>query len=234
MLVCYPAYSEEEYSLRTKEIRSLGIHSLFVVGGRSTINGISICGKGCVGLVLQARTERDQLALKIRRTDADRASMENEAILQQIANGAGVGPQYMAHTKNLLAMEYIEGRTIIEWIENASADQFRKVAKAVLEQCFALDKVGLDHGELSRLGRHVIVSSNDTPYIIDFESASMQRKTINVSSAAQSLFLYGIVAARAKKIVPQVDRDMAVACLQRYKRVRDRDSFEKLLDFLAI
>lgn len=233
-LICYPQFSEEEHRKRLKEIDSLGVGSLVLGDGGSTVNGISICGKGCVGLVFQARMAADSVALKIRRTDADRQSMDNEARLQQIANSTGVGPRYIGHSENLIAMEFISGQSIMEWIGNATTAQFRKVARSVLEQCFKLDKVGLDHGELSRLGRHVIVTDDDTPYIIDFESASLSRKTINVSSASQSLFLYGSIAAHSKRIRQEVDTEKAITAIRKYKQVRTRESFDELVTILAI
>jgi putative serine/threonine protein kinase len=198
------------------------------------VNGIPICGKGCVGLVLKARIGDDLIELKIRRTDADRGSMENEVRLHRLANSAGVGPQYIGHSENMFAMEFVPGQSVIRWIEGASASQFCSVARSVIEQCFLLDRAGIDHGELSRLGRHVIVTENGSPHIIDFESASLVRKTINVSSAAQSLFLFGIVAAKAKKMLPKIDQDRAIAEIRKYKQLRTRESLDELMRILAI
>ena len=79
-------------------------------------------------------------------------------------------------------MEFVTGQRIIDWVGNNKTTKSKKrtVVTAILEQCFSLDAVGLDHGELSRLARHVIVS--DRPSIIDFESASTTRKTCNVTA----------------------------------------------------
>jgi putative serine/threonine protein kinase len=233
-LVCYPRFSEQEYAQRIKEMESLDIGSIIIGDGKSVVNGVSICGKGCVGLVFRARTSHDMVALKIRRIDADRESMENEAGLHKIANEHGVGPRYLGHTKNLISMEFVAGKTIIEWISTATSDQFRKIARSVLEQCYILDRVGLDHGELSRLGRHVIVSENDIPYVIDFESASSLRRTINVSAATQSMFLFGAVAALAKRIVPEANKEKTIAGIRKYKQLRSRDSFDNLMEILAL
>ena len=109
----------------------------------------------------------------------------------------------------------------------------RSVARAVLEQCFRLDTAGLDHGELSRLARHVIVS--DRSYIIDFESASTTRKTSNVTAAAQSIFLYGTVANRVKKILDNSNREKeAIHALRTYKHSHTRANFEAVLDSLLL
>jgi putative serine/threonine protein kinase len=104
------------------------------------------------------------------------------------------------------------------------------LAVAILEQCFSLDIAGLDHGELSRLTRHVIVS--DRPYIIDFESASTTRKTCNVTAAAQSLLLYGIVANKVKKIMCNTDKERLIQALRTYKHFHTRANFDAILGSL--
>jgi len=57
--------------------------------------------------------------------------------------------------------------------------------KKILEDCYSLDRIGLDHGELSNLSKHVIVGRKIT--VIDFESSSTDRKVSNVTSATQAL-----------------------------------------------
>ena len=233
-LVSYPRFSEADYSQRIAEMKSLGVQALMIGNGRSTVNGHSICGKGCVGLVLQARTLEGVVALKIRRVDADRASMDREASFHRMANAGGVGPLYLGHTENLIMMEFICGQSIIDWVASATKDHFRRTARSILDQCYSLDKIGLDHGELSRLGRHVIVSGDGGACIIDFESASTSRRTSNVTSALQSLVLYGSVAARARKILGQIDTERSIALLRKYKENRTKESFDELLSMLAL
>jgi putative serine/threonine protein kinase len=101
----------------------------------------------------------------------------------------------------------------------------------VLEQCYCLDKAGLDHGELSRLDRHIIIS--DRPCIIDFESASTARKTCNVTAAAQSIFLHGAVAGMVKKML-RADREKALLTLKVYKRDQTRANFDAVLSSLPV
>lgn len=232
-LITYPHYSECEYKDRIIEMESFGITSIILGGGGKTIvNSAHVAGKGCVGIVVKSKAGCKVCALKIRRTDADRKTMDNEARLHKMANSAGVGPILEGYTKNLIAMEYVSGQSIIDWAGNnkATKSKMRTVATAVLEQCFSLDAVGLDHGELSRLARHVIVA--DRPYIIDFESASTIRKTCNVTAAAQSIFLYGIVANKVKKILGNADRQKIIDALRTYKHFHTRANFDAVLDSL--
>jgi putative serine/threonine protein kinase len=190
-----------------------------------------------VGVVLKAKIGGKTCALKVRRIDADRKSMNEEARLHKIANDAGVGPRLEGHTKNLIAMEFIEGQSIVDWVSSATRKQVRGMARSVLEQCYSLDRAGLDHGELNRLDRHVIVGNNNNnnkACIIDFESASTARKTSNITAAAQTIFLSGAVAGQVKKILGEVDRDAALAVLRIYKRDQTDANLQAVLDSLQI
>jgi putative serine/threonine protein kinase len=209
-------------------MESLGVRSI-MLGRRTTSGGSKVAGKGHVGIVLCAKIGSKTCALKIRRVDADRKSMDEEVRLHVIANGAGVGPRIEGHTKNLIAMEFVDGQSIVDWVGDAAKGRLRIMARSVLEQCRNLDAAGLDHGELSRLDRHVIVS--DDPFIIDFESASTNRKTCNVTAAAQSIFLHGAVAGMVKKSL-QADREMALVALRIYKRDQTRANFDAVLESL--
>ena len=231
-LITYPHYSESEYKDRIIDMESLGITSI-ILGGKTIINGSHVAGKGCVGIVVKAKAGNTVCALKIRRTDADRKTMDKEARFHKIANSVEVGPRLEGQTKNIIAMEYVSGQNIVEWVADTKRSRVRSVARAVLEQCFRLDTAGLDHGELSRLARHVIVS--DRSYIIDFESASTTRKTSNVTAAAQSIFLYGTVANRVKKILDNTNREKEVIhALRTYKHSHTRANFEAVLDSLLL
>ncbi|HEX6281003.1 MAG TPA: hypothetical protein VFZ67_02115 [Nitrososphaera sp.] len=231
-LITYPHYSESEYKDRITDMESLGITSI-ILGGKTIVNSSHVAGKGCVGIVVKAKAGSTVCALKIRRTDADRKTMDEEARFHKMANNVGVGPRLEGQTKNLIAMEYIPGQNIVEWVgDTTKKSKMCSVARAILEQCFRLDVAGLDHGELSRLTRHIIVS--DSSYIIDFESASTTRKTSNVTAAAQSIFLYGIVANKVKKILGNTDREKVIHALRSYKHFHTRANFDAVLDSLLI
>ena len=230
-IISYPHFSESEYKDRIIEMESLGITSI-ILGGKTIVNGAHIAGKGCVGIVVKAKSRGEVCALKIRRTDANRETMDNEVHLHKMANSACVGPSLEEQTKNLIVMEFVAGQSIIDWVvsNNVTESKMWTLAVAILEQCFSLDIAGLDHGELSRLTRHVIVS--DRPYIIDFESASTTRKTCNVTAAAQSLLLYGIVANKVKKIMCNTDKERLIQALRTYKHFHTRANFDAILGSL--
>lgn len=224
----YPRIAEQEYAARLLELRELGVDSI-ILGGTTMIGGTPIAGKGCVGLVVKARAQGRLCALKVRRTDANRPDMRDEVKYHAIATGAGVGPKLLGHTSNFILMEFAKGQSIIDWAQgDLQKKQAAAVAKTILEQCFALDRAGLDHGELAHLDRHIIVDGTSAT-IIDFESASTVRRLSNVSSAGQSLFVSGAIAGALARILPH-DRDAAIDALKKYKRDPTRQSLEAVLE----
>jgi putative serine/threonine protein kinase len=231
-IISYPRkINDREYNDRLKELEMIGVSSI-LQAGITKIGRFSILGKGGVGLVVKVeRNDRKTYALKIRRTDANRSSMDREVKLHRIANTAGVGPSIYANTKNFILMEFIDGCNIIGWLNQQSlkADQVRKVVINTLEQCYNLDRAHLDHGELNCLTHHVLISESLNPCIIDFETASIDRKTSNVTAASHSLLLNGRISRKVGKIIGIVERETILRLLRVYKRDQTRQSFDKII-----
>jgi len=125
------------------------------------------------------------------------------------------------------------GVKIIDWLKPArSRDEIVSVARQILEQCFRLDGAGLDHGELSNLNKHVLVGVRVT--IIDFESASTERRVSNVTSVAQWLFVGGPMAQKVRNILGISSTDIVINALRLYKNESVKENFESLLPILGL
>ena len=230
-IISYPNLSVGEYSCRLNEISSFGI-THFLPTGRTRIGKTTIAGKGCVSIVLKVRAKNKIYALKIRRSDANRHTMKREAYLHEIANSSGVGPVLFRSSKNLITMEFIDGLSVVDWInkQDIGADEARNLAVSILEQCYRLDTAQIDHGQLSCLNHHIIVSySNNTANVIDFESSSTQRKPSNVTAAAQSLFVSGPISNRMNQLVKLVQREKIIQLLKTYKWKPTRNNFDDIV-----
>ena len=236
-IISYPQLDNTGYIERINEIQALGV-KFIICGGRSAIGNVAIAGKGCVSLVMRAKSQKnDMYALKIRRLDANRSNMEREVELNKIANSVGIGPEIFGHSKNIILMEFVEGLSIIDWItrdDNAADPKIvLSVLLDILEQCYLLDTIHLDHGQLSYLDRHVIISNSYKVTLIDFESSSTRRRTSNVTCAAQSLLLSGFISRRITDVLfLQKKKERLIEKLQSYKSCQTRASFDELLYLL--
>jgi len=231
-VLCYPRYNAKEAAKRIQELKQLGIKALEFIGEKTAFN-MSVLGKGCVGIVVVARMDSTRTALKIRRVDADRLGMQHEAEMLKIANKVGVGPRLISISENFLLMEFVEGTLLPKWIEKlkgkGTRNRMRQALRGVLEQCWLLDETGLDHGELSRAPKHVVIDRDNKAYIVDFETASIQRRVSNVTSMCQYLFIGSQTAKTIRRKLGKVDQQTLITALKNYKQNRSRENFNKIL-----
>ena len=232
-VLCYPRCEQEEVDRRLKELERLGVQALEFTGKKSVFD-VPVLGKGCVGVVVVAYTNSGRAALKIRRVDADRKGMFHEGEMLRRANNIDVGPKLIEISENFLLMELIEGTHFPEWIESLGEregqSRVRLVLKDVLEQCYRLDEAGLDHGELSNAPKHILVDADDRPFLVDFETASINRRVSNVTSVCQYLFLGSQIVEKVEEKLGKVDEKELINVLRAYKRERTRENFEKLVE----
>jgi len=230
----YPAPDDLELDVRLRELAAAGVTAIRFVGP-SKLEGIEILGKGCVGLVTQAVFEGKLVALKIRRSDADRPSMLEEARLLRFANSVNVGPRLIGATKNFLIMQLFQGLPLFRWATAGPKPNraVKLVLSRLLDSCFKLDAIGLDHGELSHAPKNVLVGANALAAIVDFESASMVRRVANVTSLLQ-YFLYGHISRtlNTSRLFP--GRRKVVRALSQYKHEGSVESYLRLVDALKL
>ncbi len=233
-ILCYPKPTRAELKKRLRELRRLRVETLEFSGEKQAFN-IPVLGKGCVGIVTIAYRNGEKVALKIRRVDAGRSGMRQEAEMLKKANSVGVGPRLLCVSKDFLLMQFVDGDLFPKWVEKRRGKkQIRKVLREVLEQCWRLDKAGLDHGELSYAPKHIIIDKSDVPFIVDFETASLNRKPSNVTSICQFLFISGLVAKQMAEKLGGKDEKAIIEALRRYKSDRTRENFETVLEACSL
>lgn len=236
-VLCYPSGNSQEAAKRISELKHLGVKALEFVGEKTVFN-VPVLGKGCVGIVVAARVDDEKVALKIRRMDADRVSMQREAEMLQTANRIDVGPRLIGSSENFLLMEFVEGSLLPQWVEKLKGRRtryrIRQILRDVLEQCWRLDEAGLDHGELSRAPKHIIVDEDAHAHLVDFETASVQRRVSNVTSMCQFLFIGSQTAKIILRKLGRIDQEALRVTLKNYKQNRTREYFDKILDLCRL
>jgi putative serine/threonine protein kinase len=236
IILGYPKFTKRQINSRILELEKLKIKSVSFTGP-TTIGKLEILGKGYVGVVVLAKRGNKKMALKIRRLDSQRSEMKSEAKLLKLVNTVNVGPKLFDYSKNFVIMEYLEGQKIGDWIKSlngsGSAKKLKATIKTVLEDCFRLDQIGFDHGELSSISKHVIVGDTKST-LIDFESSSTKRRVSNVTSITQAIFIGSGIAKKVQRIYKIPSKEKIIGVLRIYKQEQSRDSFEDLLKILKL
>ena len=235
-VLTYPRISLTAARSRIRQLERLGVEEL-VFEGHAKVGRLGILGLGTVGIVVRARTGDDVRALKIRRTDANRPSMEREARIASMANRLGIGPTVYGHTSDLILMKLLVYTELEEWLRGLRGQgmrpSVRMMAHSILNQCRKLDLMGIDHGQLSNLRKHAVVAEG-VPWIIDYESAGTSRKPKNVTTAAQYLFIGGRVSPRVRRMLGIKDTSGALKLLSQYKADTSDYTYSKLLEALKL
>ena len=231
----YPDASKRQVKSRIAELEKLKIKSISLTGP-TTLGKLAILGKGYVGVVVLAKKNNKKVALKIRRTDSPRKEMKNEARLLELVNSVDVGPKMFDVSKNFLVMEYLEGEKISQWIQTikgiGTAKKVKLSIRKILQDCYKLDQMGFDHGELSNISKHVIVGKKIS--LIDFESSSIKRRPSNVTSITQAIFIESGIAKKIQKIYKNPPKEKIIDVLKQYKQEKTEESFERLLKVLKL
>ncbi len=235
-VLTYPRISLRDARTRLKQLRTLGVEEL-VFEGHTRVGRLGILGLGTVGIVVRARVAGEMHALKIRRLDANRPDMEAEFKVTSLANRVGVGPDVYNHTKDMILMKLIESQEVGDWLKGLEGEGTRRRARemihALLNQCRKLDIMGIDHGQLSNLRKHAVVAEG-RPWIIDFESASTERRPKNVTTAAQYLFVGGAVSPLLRRTLGVRGTSDLKLLLAAYKRDLADYSYSRILECLRL
>ena len=233
-ILCFPNPKDKELQSRLQELLSLGVSAL-EFSGEASLFGIKVpvLGKGFVGIVVIAHLNGQRVAVKIRRVDADRADLLHEAAMIAKANSVKVAPKLVASSKNFLLMQFIDGDLLPNWLKtNQEKTAVRQVLRQVLEQCYRLDEAGLDHGELSKAPKHLLVDKEENVFMVDFETASIERHVSNVTAVCQYLFVGNSSASKIlTEIFGERNRLDFIDALRAYKRNRNRENFKNLVKF---
>ena len=232
-LIAYPNPSATETCSREKEAEKLGILRL-IEAGSEQVQGHSILGKGYCGLVMKAEWQNKErkalpVALKARRLDAPKSDLNAEALALALVNQILIGPTLYAHSDNFIVMEYIDGPSILRWLQDEhSVNEVNGVIQNILLQAFQLDQLGLDHGNLRCVTEHILFRGND-PILIDYSSCSFERRAANVTTLTQGLFFGTIIPSLIAKHRPLPTKDTLIPLLRAYKQNSSPKTFDQLL-----
>lgn len=224
-LLAYPAFDREVAEQRFEMLTKAGVSEI-LDEGNVLLGRYRVLGKGHASIVLKGIWKGKEVAIKVLRIDSKRDSLRREAGLLKLVNSIGVGPRLILDLDFALIMEFVHGIRFGEWVPK-DEHEARKIIEELLDQCRKLDKIGIDHGELSNPARHVIVGPKLV--IIDFESASTERRPANVTSVAQYLFIGGKRSEFFRSLL-HVDVRRLISLLREYKERMDDESFRELIE----
>ncbi len=206
-IICYPRYSEHrtECLERINILMNLGVVKIYSFGD-SLLGRFRVVGKGHASIVVLARHRiYGDVAVKIRRFDSKRTSLETEGEFLRKAAVTGYTPVVYEYTRDFIVREFIEGPKLIDFLTMniGSREVIKKVIRALIHSSYNLDNIFIEIQEISRPDKQIIVRRNDPEkiYYIDLESARISNKSSNLTKIINYILRRDIKGVRIKDLL---------------------------------
>ncbi len=167
--------------LRRLEARQLEQIHYFAKGQRGMIYTAWLDQSKLVKTHFAAK-KQIKAAIKIKRPDSKaQQSIEHEVHWLKIVNKQGIGPKLLFYEEDFLVYEFVEGLFILEWIKLQDRSSIILILKSILGQCLILDTLGINKEEMHHPLKHIIITKDNKPALIDFERTVETNKPKNVT-----------------------------------------------------
>lgn len=167
------------------------------------------------------------VAIKVKRPESQAQDrMRNEAKWLGILNKQGIGPEFLFEGEDYLVYRLVEGDYIIDWIQKNDPRAIQKVLSLLLQQCFTLDKLGVNKEELHRPLKHIIIGKDGFPVLLDFERCTETKIPHNVNQLVE--FICRIKPELGKKRM-KVEVESIRKLAGEYIKARDKKIFQELV-----
>lgn len=158
---------------------------------------------------------------------------KEEARFLKILNKYNVGPKLISYDEksNELTMEFIDGKRIQDYFEDASKKEIIKQIKLILEQLYIMDSLKINKLELTNPYKHIIITKQK-PIMIDFERCIYTENPKNITQFIQYLCSGKINYIFEKKKI-KADKEKLRIIAQEYKKEYNKKYLKKIIDELS-
>jgi predicted Ser/Thr protein kinase len=182
--------------------------------------------RGKRGIAYTAKLGRKKVLLKEFNPKADINTIANEAKMLQVANAKHVGPAFIALHDGVLVREFVDGDRIGEWMRKATKAKIKAALLAILDQCRALDELGINKLEMTHPHKHILMQRNK-PVMIDFDRARYATRPKNVTQVCQWMTSKEMLKELQEKSV-RIDREAMLAHARKYKATYSKAPYEHM------
>jgi|GEM_PF-2829489 putative serine/threonine protein kinase len=129
-------------------------------------------------------------------------------------------PKVYSNTRYCILMERIQGKTLYEVAKESTPIELKRKIISLIEAAIELDSIGIIHGELTRVGDHIIFENGERPIFIDFGSSKIISTSSNIAQVCSQLFFSNnavSVLIREKLNMTGVKKDRVLNILRKYK-----------------
>ncbi|RME78258.1 hypothetical protein D6774_01680 [Candidatus Woesearchaeota archaeon] len=204
-------YKIEKNALR-RELESRGVWHIqpFMHGKRGNIH-VGTFKNTNVAIKSQRATTSNTIVME--------AKLLKELKLKYAPRVLFIGSDYFVY-------DFIEGEFFPKWLEHASRREVLDALHQIYEYMYDLDRKGYNKEEMHHPTKHIIMTANNKPYLVDFERCRRSDKVHNVTQFTQ--YVIAIAPELEKKGI-SVNVDAMRKRAQEYAHKRTRKHFKQIV-----
>jgi len=183
---------------------------------KDTLQDLKKISQGWRGVIYCALWRGRRVAVKVARSEEKIKALRKEMSILLRLKGEEGFPEIIFRGEDFFVYPFIEGTPFGKL--QLTPEKRKEVLRKVLILARKLDRMGIDHGELTRIEKNVLVTEKGDVYLLDFERGTEKGKGRNVNQFIQVLRREGILSP-----------EEAVHLGKEYRR-NGEGAFKKLMD----
>ncbi len=194
---------------------------------KKKMKNIKVFAHGKRGLLYVADLGGTKIAVKTKYSKSDaQGTIKGEVLFLKRLNKYKLGPKLLFFNDMFFAYKFVSGKFIKEFIETEkSKAKIKTVLRNVFNQCFVMDKLGINKEEMHNPYKHIIIG--ESVVMIDFERANFSPKPHNVTQFVQYVM-------RNKRFLDKVGfkvgKKRLIELSKKYKNNICKKNFDKVLN----
>lgn len=227
---------ENNYSFEKIEETSFDYEKLYVYKLTNIeamikdVTNLSFFSKGKRGLIYTAKLGKIKVGIKIKNptsTTFGRIFIEGQNLKK--ANELDIGPELIKFTNEYVIYKFIEGVRFEEYLETSTKPITKKIIKDLFSQMRTLDKNKINKEEMTNPYKHILITKNIKPILIDFERANYSSEPHNINQFCQYITTERVMNKLLKKGIIY-DKSLLFRLAQNYKKDYSEIKYKKLID----
>ncbi len=205
----------------------------FTHGKRGSIYKATLDKNGQIKTHLTSKKDVVDVAIKVKRESTEaQNTIENETKWLRVLNKHNIGPKLQVYGKGFFSYVFVKGDFMLGWLqkENTTKEQTLSVLRDLFNQCFILDFLQVNKEEMHHPHKHVIITKENTPVLLDFERCAKTTNPKNVTQFIEYVCRLKDELGKKKIIVPIEElRSLAAE----YKDSYDRKIVAEIMSLLS-
>lgn len=196
------------------------------------LTGLMKIAKGHRGFIYTANLGNTKVVVKKQREDKPVVGrIENEARWLKVLNRKKIGPEFIYLENNYFVYRYVEGEFIMPYLKSANKTSIKNLITDVFNQCFVLDKLGINKEEMHKPLKHILIKEGK-PVLIDFERAHVTESPKNVTQFCQFISSKRVLDILKEKGF-KIDKRQLFSRARQYKNGMNEDNLKEILRIIS-